>query len=165
MAKIRRVAGPGKAQLQVMLNGLQDNKQGKVGWFESARYENGTAVATIAAIHEYGAPGRNIPPRPFFRPTIADKQAEWRSVVVQGAERIVRGQATQADVLEVLGLKAAGDVAAKIASIQSPALKKSTVDARRRRRADRKTVGNLTKPLVDTGLMISTISNTVEDVS
>jgi len=39
-----------------------------VGVLRTAREKNGSAVADIAAIHEYGAPKANIPARPFLQP-------------------------------------------------------------------------------------------------
>ena len=49
----------------------------RVGFLENAKYPDGTPVAMVAAIQDYGAPGAGIPPRPFFRNMIADKQREW----------------------------------------------------------------------------------------
>jgi len=48
-----------------------------VGWPEGATYENGTPVAQVAAIQEFGAPARHIPPAAFFRKLIADKSTSW----------------------------------------------------------------------------------------
>ena len=38
----------------------------------NARYEDGTDVVDIAAIHEYGAPSRNIPARPLWKPSFEE---------------------------------------------------------------------------------------------
>ena len=40
-----------------------------VGIDNGAQYEDGTSVALVAVVHEYGSPSRNIPARPLFRPT------------------------------------------------------------------------------------------------
>lgn len=163
MATVTRTKGPGYAQLQALNTGLATNKQGKVGWFESARYPNGTPVAYVATIQEYGYPPKKIPPRSFMRTTIIEQQDKWRVTVQQGAKIILDGHGNAGTVLDLVGQQAAGDIAKKIASIESPPLKPATIAARLRRRADKKTIGNLDKPLVDTGLMISTITNIVED--
>ena len=42
--------------------------EGKVGWFESAEYPEGTPVAYVAAIQELGH--GKIPPRPFMAPAM-----------------------------------------------------------------------------------------------
>ena len=47
----------------------------RVGFLEGATYPNGTPVAMIAAIQEFGAPKAGIPPRSYFRPLIAKSGA------------------------------------------------------------------------------------------
>lgn len=53
MANITRKNPKGFAELQTRLQGL-GNKVAKAGWFESSKYEDGTPVAYIASIHEFG---------------------------------------------------------------------------------------------------------------
>lgn len=42
-------------------------------WFagidSTSKYEDGTSIALVAMVHEYGSPSRGIPARPLFRPT------------------------------------------------------------------------------------------------
>ena len=52
-----------------------------VGFLEGTSYPDGKPVAMIAAIQEFGAPARNIPPRPFFRQTIASNSDNWPDFV------------------------------------------------------------------------------------
>ena len=135
---------------------------GKVGFFESAKYPDGTPVAYVASIHEHGyAPG-NIPPRPMMRPTIAEQSAQWSRDFGEGAKAVVVGRYSAAQVMDAVGMKAAGDVAKTISEIKSPPLAPATVDARRRRYADGKTTGNLTKPLVDTAVMVTSVTHITE---
>jgi hypothetical protein len=162
MAKITRTDGPGKEQLKLALAGL-NNKVGKVGWFPSARYEDGTPVAYIAAIHEFGYAAGGIKPRPFMRRTRNERLSAWKELCASGARGIVNGSQTTETVLEGLGMQAAGDIQKTISQIFDPQLKPATIKARMRRRSDKRTTGNLFKPLVDTGLMIGTITYTVED--
>ena len=53
----------------------------KVGFFSTARYEDGTPVAAVAAWNEFGT--ETIPERPFFRNALAESE---RSVgrILQG---------------------------------------------------------------------------------
>ena len=88
--KIERVSGAGSKQLEIALKNLQ-GKVGKVGWFEKSKYENGISVAYVATIQEYGYPAKNIPPRPFMRPTIVKQQVEWRKVAESGAKAVIEG--------------------------------------------------------------------------
>jgi hypothetical protein len=161
--KVKRIPGPGAKQLEKVLSELKSNKVGKVGWFKSAKYEDGTQVAYVAAIQEFGDPGNNIPARPFMRPTLRSKQNGWRENINQLAKLVIKGESSLENLFETVGLKAAGDIREKITTIQSPKLADATIAARLRKRADKKTVGNLTKPLVDTEVLLNTLTNIVED--
>lgn len=44
---------------------------------EDAVYEDGTPVAMVAAIQNFGAPARGIPARPFFTKMIEEKSPGW----------------------------------------------------------------------------------------
>jgi hypothetical protein len=55
--------------------------QVRVGFLSRARYPNGTPVAMIAAIQNWGAPRAGIPPRPFFSNMIARKGPEWPGAI------------------------------------------------------------------------------------
>jgi hypothetical protein len=148
--------------LKVILNGLKD-KSAKVGFFESAKYEDGTPVAYVATIQEFGAPSQSIPARPFMRPAIKENEKAWSSIAESGARAVLRGAATINDVMEAIGGRAASDIQTSITQVKTPALKDSTIAARLRKRSDGKTVGNLTKPLVDSGLMLASVTHLVTD--
>lgn len=158
------VEKPGKdaETLKTILKNL-DGKVGKVGWFPSAKYEDGTPVAYVAAIQEFGSPANNIPPRSFMRTTIAEKEQGWAQIAENEAKKIVNGKQTTENAVTILVLKAAGDVRKKISTIYTPKLKESTIEARKRKRADKKTTGSLTKPLVDTGYLLGTLDTSVEN--
>lgn len=162
----------------------------KVGWFSSAKYPDGTPVAYIAAIQENGVAERSIPPRPFFAPTIAAETVKWQTLVGKGAKAALKGTTDAHGVLEVVGLQAAGDVRKTISLIQSPPLSLITLLARKHKKEQGKkavgvereaitgkTIGRFAraakdpnvdvsgvskKPLVDTSLMLATLTNTVE---
>lgn len=151
----------GLEQLRVAVQGL-GNTTGKVGWFETAKYPDGTPVAYVASIHEFGYAAGSIPPRPSMRPTIAAQSKEWALSFGKGATAAAKGNYTAAQVMDAVGLMAAGDVAKTISKITQPPLKPATVAARRRRYADQNTTGNLTKPLVDTALMVTSITHLTE---
>jgi len=159
---IEKKDGPGKKILDRILKEV-GNKVAKVGWFSSARYENGTPVAYVATIHEYGSTQKNIPPRPILRPTISKKQGDWRTLAEQLGESIIKGNESVDGALNKIGLKAAGDIRQTITEITTPALEESTIKARLRKRKDKKTMGFLSKPLIDTGIMLNTVTHVVED--
>lgn len=134
------------------LNGLRT----KVGWFESAKYPNGTPVAYVAAIQENGYAAGGIPPRRTIGPTISAQGAAWRTLAGQGAAAAAKGAISAHDAMEGLGLQASGDVRKAIAQLTTPKLKASTLAARQAR-------GNSSqKPLVDSSLLVDTVTHIVE---
>lgn len=138
-------------------------KSVKAGWFESSVYPNGTPVAYVAAIQEYGYPAGGIPPRPFMRPTIAKQLNAWKALMLSGAKAVLAGNETIHNVLDKLGAKAAGDVAVTISQITQPPLKPATIAARARKRVNRGITTSLSKPLVDTALLINTVTHVVDE--
>ncbi len=159
-----------------------EGKQLKVGWFSSAVYENGTPVAAVAQIQEFGSPARSIPPRPFMRPTIFKNENEWKQNIASGAKKVVAGDMSPQDLLGLLGMKVQGQIQETIEEVTAPPLSPITLGARKYRHEGKPvtgaTIGEIarklkdgsldisgvpTKPLVDTGYLIATISNIVED--
>lgn len=133
----------------------------RIGVVEHQHYDDGTPVAYVAAIHEYGSPSNNIPARPFFRPTISEKQNEWKQDVVNG---LIANQ-NAIDVLELVGMKASADVKNTISEIMSPPLSVATKKARNNRayKQSKRPKAISIKPLIDTGLMQKSISYVVSD--
>lgn len=52
-----------------------------VGFMSNAKYPDGTPVAMVAAIHNYGAPSKSIPARPFFSNMVAEKSPQWGDIL------------------------------------------------------------------------------------
>jgi len=140
----------GGDRLTVALKGI-DGLVGKTGYFETAKYTDGTSVAYVATIHEFGYPEGNIPPRPTMRPTADAKRAEWAGIMAKSAKAMLAGRLTPHDALERLTLVAAGDISGAIAALTSPPLKPQTI-ARK----------GSSKPLVATGLMLRSPTGVVE---
>jgi len=139
-----------------------DDKQGQVGWFSSSVYPNGTQVAYVAAIQEFGSPSNNIPPRMGLRAMIKDVQPYWSKVTSFAAKRMLRGELEYDGALELIGSVAEGSIRKQIASVTEPPLKQSTIDARDRRRASgQASTATGAKPLVDTGYMLATVTHIV----
>lgn len=104
----------------------------------------------------------HIPPRPFMRPTADRETKNWTDIMAQGALACAKGSVSGYQVMDRLVQRAAGDIAKSISQVFSPPLKASTIAARRRAKADKKTIGSLTKPLVASGKMIDEVSGVVE---
>lgn len=152
--------GPGRKALEQALAQL-DKIVGKVGWFSSSVYPDGTPVAYVASIQEYGYAPHNLPPRLGMRITVAEKQKEWSQVVSYGAKQVIDGSMSATDMMELVGAKAEGDLRKHISKVTEPPLAESTLRAR----AARLHVSHLTstgaKPLNDTGYMIATLTHIV----
>lgn len=48
-----------------------------MGFMDGAKYDDGTPVAYVAAIQNFGAPQVSIPARPFFTKTVDRGRSEW----------------------------------------------------------------------------------------
>lgn len=164
MGKVTRAPGPAAKALNTFMLGISQQVV-KVGFFESAKYPDGTPIAYIATIQEFGAPSQGIPPRPFIRPTMDAEGNEWKSNFAKLSKRIVNGKMTVTQALDTIGLAAAGDIKKAISSLTSPPLKTDTLKARyRRATSGKKKIGYLsTKPLVDTGAMLAHVTHVVEN--
>lgn len=155
----------------------------QTGWFESARYEDGTPVAGIAAQNEFGNPKISIPARPFLRPTVDNQKGDWAQLMDSAAAQILAGNISMKDALNGLGLKSVADIKNSITTGGFPALSPITIALRKLRNQNvpigGKTVGWVAAaiaegktapgelgdqsfgnqdPLRETGYMISTLT-------
>lgn len=156
------------------------DQEAKVGWFPTAKYEDGTPVAYVALIQEKGAPEVGIPARPFMGPAVEAHKEEWVQGISSGVQAVVRGTATAQDVLEAVGLAAVGDIQSQIETGAHQPLSPTTILLRKWAREGRTITGKVVgeaaaavaahpeliqgvnaDPLRDTGLMVATITNTV----
>lgn len=158
--KVTRKPGPGEKQLKKILEELKQ-REVQVGWFPSSRYPTGVPVAYVATIHVFGYPEKNIPARDFMRPTITQRTPVWKATLATGAKAVVKGSNTLDGVLNMIGSLASADIRKAITQLTSPALQESTIKARVSRRADKRTIGLLTKPLVDTKYMITSLTYSI----
>ena len=137
----------------------------RVGFLPGQTYPDGTPVATIAAIQDSGAPSKGIPPRPFFRNMIRENQESWPGAM----EELLK--ANNYDVvksLNILGQGMEDALKLSIAELLTPVLKPATIEGRLRRgktkrskqllkrfRSGKGIPMSVTKPLVDTGVLIA----------
>lgn len=66
-----------EAKLAEIANRVARGGTLKVGFLSGATYSDGTPVAMVAAINNFGAPEKGIPPRPFFTRFIEENSARW----------------------------------------------------------------------------------------
>lgn len=90
----------------------------RVGFLEGATYPDGTPVATVAAINNFGAPGAGIPARPFFTKWIDEKSGNWGEAF---ANRLKANDWDLQKSLEQMGSGMAGQLRQAIVDMNSPA--------------------------------------------
>lgn len=135
-------------RLAKIIKSTEGLPQVKVGFLAGATYPDGTSVAEVAAINEFGAPSRGQPPRPFFRLMVAEKRGTWGDAVA------ANWKATNGDAEKTLdrmgqGIKA--QLQDSIRTLVDPPLAPSTIA---RKGHD--------KPLIDTGHMLNSVDYQVD---
>lgn len=140
-----------------------DGQQGRVGWFDSSKYDNGQPIAGIAAVQEFGSEKNKIPPRLGMRETFDIKKSDFANTAKTISTMVMRGQMQPDNVMEAVTQAAAGAMRERISKISTPALSEKTVAARKRRLANggKTATSGITKPLVDTGLLLGTLNSEV----
>lgn len=146
----------------------------RVGFLEDATYPDGTLVAMVAAIQEFGAPAAGIPPRPFFRYMILNESPTWGEKLANLLD--THGYDAR-KALALMGEGIAGQLRQSIIDTVAPPLSPITLMLRQMRADDPdlevtgKTVGEAaarvaagkeatgvsTKPLVDTGVLLAAV--------
>lgn len=123
----------------------------RVGFLENSRnYPDGTSTPLVAAIQEFGAPSRGIPPRPFMRNMIAAKQGEWAPAL---AAVLKQNGYDATNALDQLGGGIARQLRQSIADTNDPPNAPSTIAKK----------GGASKPLVDTGHLLASIDHEVKE--
>lgn len=79
------IKGLGKVvkRLQRMQKVGKTQKMLRVGFLEGATYPDGTPVALVAAVQEFGSPVNHIPARPFMRTAIEQNQGKWAAHIAK----------------------------------------------------------------------------------
>lgn len=160
--KITRKAGKIEALRETVKT--LDGAVGRVGWFPSAVYEGGQPVAGVAFVQEHGSTKRSIPPRPFMRTTATEKRADWAKTAGDLTRAAAQGKLAPENIMPALTMAAEGHVRATITKISAPPLAEATVAARKRRLANggKGAKSSITKPLVDTGILLNTLTSETE---
>lgn len=180
---VRHTPGPALQALQSAIKGLT-TAESRVGWFPSSKYEDGTPVAGVMMVQEFGSAKRGIPPRPTMRPTAAEKQAAWAAQAAGASRAVLSGRLPPTGAVAALAMMAEADVRRAIIQLKSPPLSILTLLARKHRKdtgrkvAGGKELGGIdkagrkhgppdvsgvsTKPLNDTGYALATLAHEVK---
>lgn len=169
-----------KKKLQELADKLGDPKTLRVGFLESATYEDKehTPVAYVAAIAEFGNPANGQPPRPFFRNMIALKSPQWGE---DFAKIALASNYDSSVTFEFMGDHIKSQLMASIREITEPPLSPVTVLLRQRfgnnhqeinfedvQKARRDVANGIKgaasdKPLIWSGHMLNSVGFDVED--
>ena len=143
------MTGGGKADayLSGLASKIASAKEVRVGFLEGATYDDGTPVAMVAAIQEYGAPSKGIPPRPFMRPTVANHSGEWPD---QLAKTMQHFDYDAEKSLDAMGSLIGGEIRQAIVDVTAPPLKPATIKRK-----------GFDKPLIETGHMLGSVNHEV----
>ena len=117
----------------------------EIGFFETARYPNGTFVAQVARYNEFGT--LNIPMRPFFRNAINKNIKKWYATL----QNAINQNATPSKALSIVGEVARADIIQSITDLRTPPNAESTIKQKKS-----------TNPLIDTGLMRRSVTYKVK---
>lgn len=117
-----------------------------VGWFSDQKYDDNTPVAKVARWNEFGTKA-GIPARPFMTRSIFNNEKKWIEQLKTLIQRAIDEDKDIDEALKSFGEFAKGDIQATILAGGFEANAKST----KRRKGE----GKL--PLIDTGIMISSI--------
>lgn len=172
------------AKLAEISKQLEKAAQVKVGFLEgSTESLTGTSSAAAATFQEWGTVNTKshtvIPPRPFFRPMIAEKSGEWGD---QLAKVLKFNNYDTDQSLSQMGMLIGSELQESIIAVSEPALSPITLMLRKMRSEDQslivggKTVAEAarrvaagespgdvsTKPLVDTGDMLNSVAYQVD---
>lgn len=105
-------------------------------------------MATLAAVHEFGAPSKGIPERSFLRSAIIEGSQQINDIVAEGVKAYARQQ-KQVDLMfyNNIGLFASNLVKEKIVKGPFRPLSEATINRK-----------GSSKPLIDTGALRQSIS-------
>ena len=157
---VKKITGGEKLQ-QKLREIAAIKAQAKVGFFDRATYPDGTSVAYVAYLNEYG--GHN-PRRPFMKHTARKNIKKW----VRGIQKNIKlGGMSKSNVklaYERAAVVAVGDVKKTIKAWPPGGNAPATVKAKARRGRSCKNLEaiNPETVLIDTGRMIGTVSYEVK---
>lgn len=158
----------------------------QVGFFNDHKYPDGTPVAYVATIQEFGylGGGINIPPRPFMRPAEKNHRKEWQKHLLKQAKLSLKVKASMQSIFAPVGQHMVQDIEDAIINgghkplsnvtlllrkwkKEGRVISKSVVEEARRylEMFPMATLSKNTTPLNDTGLLIASVSYRINEPS
>lgn len=124
-------------------------ENGEIGDVEKKKTSRTMAeVIEIAAVHEFGAPKRNIPMRAFLRPSFDENFDDLQEFKKKQAKLVIEGEQTALVGMSKIGEWLTNKTKEKIASGIPPELSPATIKRK-----------GSTKTLIDTGQMLNSVQH------
>jgi len=136
----------------------------QVGFFDDAKYPNGTPVALVAAAHEFGTKDGRLPERPFMRGGArAAKHHVGRIALADKPDKNDPNPMPSHAALELIGQVVQDEIRRSITNGNWEPNKPATIE-RKRKLTARGNQGS-PKPLIDTGYLLQSVTHAVKEVS
>jgi len=163
----------------------------QAGWFETAKYDNGTPIGGIAAVQNYGATiNQNItekqrkflmllgiflkkttttlhiviPPTHFMENCQNKNKEKWKELIKKAWAAVFLGKIEPDKAMEKVGGVIERDLLREITDGNYPPDKPLTVKAKLLKYKDQKTEGDLNKRLSGRAIMTNALSHKVEKI-
>lgn len=120
----------------------------QVGFQGDQKYEDGTSIAQVAAVNEFGA--SDIPERPFMRQSFENHEGELQAAC-DAAQRLVSSGGSAEQALQQIGVAAKGLVQDEIVNGGFAPNAESTIKKK-----------GSEQPLIDTGTMRQSVNFVVK---
>ena len=125
------------------------NKKVSVGYFSNSTYSDGTPVAYIASIMEFGE--MHTPARPTIRPSLEKNKAKYYDLINKAIVNSLNGSDFKTGLM-IVGKMGAEDIQAEIRNLQNPPLSIKTILKK-----------GHSKPLMDTKIMFQSVNFKVDE--
>jgi len=148
-----------------MADALRSKAKLRVGFLENATYPDGTPVALIGAIQNFGAPKVGIPPRPFFSNVVKEnRDKKWPTAM---ALLLKQNNYDVKKTLEMMGLGIRDQIQQSIRDTNTPPLKPRTIVAKGGTpdmKYDKKKPSTFpAKPLIRSGHMLNSVDYDIKE--
>ena len=124
------------------------NKKVSVGYFSNSTYSDGTPVAYVASIMEFGE--MHTPARPTIRPSLKKNKAKYYDLINKAIVNSLNGSDFKTGLM-IVGKMGAEDIQAEIRNLQNPPLSIKTILKK-----------GHSKPLMDTKIMFQSVAFKVD---
>ena len=124
------------------------NKKVSVGYFSNSTYADGTPVAYVASIMEFGE--MHTPARPTIRPSLEKNKAKYYDLINKAIVNSLNGSDFKTGLM-IVGKMGAEDIQAEIRNLQNPPLSIKTILKK-----------GHSKPLMDTKVMFQSVASKVD---